>query len=92
MKGSRNMTVTYPTSVPRVAPERVTNSRVTNSYASAALAFSMVGAVVLSVILAIAALCQVKNPGEGRGQAIAGLAVSAGWIVLLFALARAHVI
>jgi hypothetical protein len=87
MKGSRNMTVTYPTSVPRVAPERVTNS-----YASAALAFSMVGAVVSSVILAIAALCQVKNPGEGRGQAIAGLAVSAGWIVLLFALARAHVI
>ncbi len=72
-QGSRNVTVTYPTSVPRVAPERATNSN-----ASAALAFSMLGAVVLSVILAIAALCEVKNP--------------AGWSILLFALARAQVI
>lgn len=81
------MTVTYPTSVPRLAPERATNS-----YASASLAFRMLEAVILSAIPAVAALCQVKNPGEGRGQAIAGLAVSAGWIVLLFALARARLI
>jgi hypothetical protein len=52
----------------------------------------MLDAVILSAILAVVALRQVKNSGEGRGQAIAGLAVSAGWIVLLFALARARLI
>jgi hypothetical protein len=64
----------------------------TNAYASAAFAFSLVGAVGLSVICAIAALFQIKTAQEGRGLAIAGLIVSAGWIALFFALAHSHVI
>jgi hypothetical protein len=44
----------------------------------------------LSVICAIAALCQIKIAKEGRGLAIAALVVSVGWIALFFALAHAH--
>jgi hypothetical protein len=64
----------------------------TNAYASGAFGFSLVGAVGLSVICAIAALCQIKTAREGRGLAIAGLVASAGWIALFFALAHSHVI
>ncbi|ETW25613.1 hypothetical protein [Mycobacterium gastri] len=81
------MTTTRPLSVAGAAPEHATNV-----YASAAFAFSVVGALVLSVVCAITALVQIKNPDEGRGLAIAALATSAGWVALLFALARAHVI
>lgn len=63
-----------------------------NMYASAAFAFAVGGAVVLSVICAIAALAQVKTSGEGRGEAIAGLAISAGWIALFLTLAHWHLI
>ncbi|OBJ50756.1 hypothetical protein [Mycobacterium sp. 1423905.2] len=63
-----------------------------NAYASAALAFGMVGAVVLSVICAIAALSQIKGWEEGRGEALAGLGVSAAWVVMVVSLAHAHVI
>jgi len=45
----------------------------TNAYASGAFGFSLVGAVGLSVICAIAALCQIKTAQDGRGLAIAGL-------------------
>jgi hypothetical protein len=80
--------MTYqPTSVAQAAAASSSNAS-----ASAAFAFSVVGAVGLSVICAIAALCQVKTLQEGRGLAIAGLVVSAGWIALFFALAHAHVI
>ncbi|KZS80376.1 hypothetical protein A4G29_11675 [Mycobacterium kansasii] len=81
------MTTTRPLSVASTAPERATNG-----YASAAFAFSVVGALVLSVVCAITALVQIKNPDEGRGLAIAGLAISAAWVALLSALAHAHVI
>ncbi|KAA1251119.1 hypothetical protein F0Q45_05960 [Mycobacterium simiae] len=63
-----------------------------NMYASASFAFAVGGAVVLSVICAIAALAQVKERGEGRGEAIAGLAISAGWVALVLALAHWRVI
>jgi hypothetical protein len=43
-------------SVTNTAPRRATNA-----YASAALAFGVVGAVVLSVICAVAALCEIEN-------------------------------
>ncbi|RFZ16620.1 hypothetical protein MML61_25570 [Mycobacterium marinum] len=66
--------------------------RETNVYASAALAFGMVGAVVLSVICAIAALADSKNSDQGRGEAIAGLVMSAGCVAVLFALAHWHVV
>ncbi|SOJ57792.1 hypothetical protein MSIMFB_05271 [Mycobacterium simulans] len=63
-----------------------------NVHARAALAFGIVGAVGLSVICAVAALCQVKSRDEGRGLAVAGLAISAVWIVVFFALARVHLV
>ncbi|ORB84510.1 hypothetical protein B1987_12685 [Mycobacterium kansasii] len=66
--------------------------RTTNMYAPAAFAFAVGGAVVLSVICAIAALAQVRATGEGRGEAIAGLVISAGWIALFAALTHWHVI
>ncbi|KZS66224.1 MAG: hypothetical protein K2X56_18420 [Mycobacterium pseudokansasii] len=66
--------------------------RESNMYAPAAFAFAVGGAVVLSVICAIAALAQGKATGEGRGEAIAGLVISAGWIVLFAALTHWHVI
>ncbi|BBX99316.1 hypothetical protein [Mycobacterium lacus] len=74
-------------SVANTAPQRATNA-----YALAALAFGVVGAVVLSVICAVAALCEIENRDEGRGLAVAGLLVSAGWIVVLSMLAGAHAI
>jgi hypothetical protein len=64
----------------------------TDNDASTPFAFTVVGAVGLSVICAIAALVQIRHANEGRGLAIAGLVVSAGWIGLYFALAHAHVI
>ncbi|GAB7142084.1 hypothetical protein [Mycobacterium riyadhense] len=63
-----------------------------NVHARAALAFGIVGAVGLSIICAVAALCQVKSRDEGRGLAVAGLAISAVWIVVFFALARVHLV
>ncbi len=81
-------TIAYqPKPVADAAPKRTTNI-----YAYAALAFSVVGSVGLSVICVIVALVQIKNEGEGRVHAIAGLVISAGWVVLLLALARAHAI
>ncbi|BDB45444.1 MULTISPECIES: hypothetical protein [Mycobacterium] len=62
----------------------------TNIYASTAFVFSMIGAVGLSVICAITALVQIKNPGEGRGQAVAGLLISAAWVAALSVLVWRH--
>lgn len=62
----------------------------TNTYARAALAFGIVGAVGLSIILGITALVQKESRDEGRGIAIAALAISGVWITLFFALTRWH--
>jgi len=77
---------------PSTSTSQAVGVRPTDSYASGPVALSVIGAVGLSVICAIAALVQIKNAGEGRGLAIAGLVVSAGWIALFFALAHAHAI
>jgi hypothetical protein len=82
-------TIAYPTK--SLADAATTRDNI-NIYAYAAFAFSVVGSVALSVICAIAALALIKNEGEGRGQAIASLVISAGWVVLLLALHRAHAI
>ena len=80
------MTTTYPTeAVAGPIPEDSADV-----YAKAALAFGIVGAVWLSVILGIAALVQLDSQDKGRGLAIAGLAISGGWIALFFALTRWH--
>jgi hypothetical protein len=52
----------------------------------AALAFSIVGALVLGVMCAIAALTQAETRSEGRGEAAVALAISAGWVGLVVAL------
>lgn len=62
----------------------------TNTYARAALAFGIVGAVGLSIILGVTALVQKESRDEGRGVAIAALAISGVWIALFFALTRWH--
>ncbi|CAM4113314.1 hypothetical protein MB901379_04580 [Mycobacterium basiliense] len=89
MKGTADMAATsyQPGAAAQAAP-----ARCTNVYAAAALAFGMVGAVVLSVICAIAALAQSRTSDDGRGEAIAGLVISAGWVSVLFVLTHWHVI
>ncbi|GFG65987.1 hypothetical protein MKUB_34770 [Mycobacterium kubicae] len=81
------MNATFEPTVVQTAPVRPGNA-----YASAALAFGLVGAVVLSVICAIAALSQIQGWEEGRGEALAGLGISVAWIVTVVSLAHAHVI
>lgn len=86
-EGDMRMTTTYQTgTVGRAVP-----ADSAHVYARAALAFGIVGAVWLSVILGIAALVQTDSQEKGRGLAIAGLAVSGVWIALFFALTRWHV-
>jgi uncharacterized protein DUF4190 len=62
-----------------------------NGAAIASLILGLFGfippAVVASVVLGIVALVQIRNrPQRGRGLAIAGLVLSAGWLVLWVAL------
>jgi hypothetical protein len=53
-----------------------------NGFAIASLVLSIVGGILLSVIFGIVALVQTRRSGQkGRGLAIAGLAVSALWLV-----------
>ena len=55
----------------------------TNGFAIAALVFGAIGGVVLSVIFGIVALTQIKKRGDkGRGMAVAGLALSAVWLLI----------
>src|ERR1700758_689309 len=58
-------------------------SRRTNGFAIASLILGILGGVLLSVIFGIIALTQIKGRGQaGRGMAIAGLVLSAAWIVV----------
>lgn len=52
----------------------------TGCYASAALVFSVIGAVLLGVFCAIAALRQPETHPHGRREAIAALVISAAWV------------
>ena len=67
----------YPTPGPYAAPVRSTNS-----FAIVSFVLSFFGIVGLSVIFAIVALCQIQTRYQGRGLAIAGLAISAAWAVI----------
>jgi hypothetical protein len=59
----------------------------TNGFAIASFVLGLVGVVLLSVIFGIIALRQIpRRRQRGRGLAIAGLAVSGGWVVLLVSL------
>nr|WP_156770795.1 hypothetical protein [Mycobacterium gordonae] len=60
----------------------------TSCYASAALVFSVVGAVLLGVFCAIAALTQPETHPRGRREAIAALVISAAWVVVTVAVMR----
>lgn len=54
-----------------------------NGLAIASVVLSFVGAILFSITFGIIALVQTRRSGQqGRGLAIAGLAISAGWIVL----------
>jgi hypothetical protein len=76
-----------PGAVADAAPEPATSC-----YASAALVFSVVGAVLLGVFCAIAALRQPETHPHGRREAIAALVISAvwvaGWVVVAVAVMR----
>ncbi|MGW0436369.1 DUF4190 domain-containing protein [Micromonospora sp. NPDC003197] len=62
-----------------------------NGFAVASLILGIIGGLVLSVVFGIVALVQIRRrPYRGKGLAIAGLAVSASW-VLLFALFAAAI-
>jgi hypothetical protein len=56
----------------------------TNGFAIAAFVLGLLGVVLLSVIFGIIALRQIpRRMQRGRGLAIAGLAISGGWVVLM---------
>lgn len=70
---------------PGVSPYGVPSaSPGTNPWAVAAFVLSVIGGVPFSVICAVVALRQLKRrPQDGRRLAVAGLAISAGWSVLI---------
>jgi hypothetical protein len=55
----------------------------TNWWAIVALVFGILGGVLISVICGVVGLNKAKQGQGGRGMAIAGLVLSALWIVLL---------
>ncbi len=56
----------------------------TSGFAVASLVCGIVGGILLSVIFGIIALGKTKPGGQrGRGMAVGGLALSAGWAVLI---------
>jgi hypothetical protein len=60
----------------------------TSGWAIASFVLGLVGGVVLSPIFGVVALRRIKRLGQrGRGLAIAGLALSGAWIVLIVAAA-----
>jgi Domain of unknown function (DUF4190)/Septum formation len=62
-----------------------------NGFAVAAFVLGAIGGTILSVVLAIIALRQIKNTGQrGRGLAIAGLAFSVIWGAALAAFLLLH--
>src|SRR5207249_771950 len=55
-----------------------------NGFAIASLIFGVIGGCFLSVIFGVVALNQIKKRGQrGRGLAIAGLVLSAIWVVVV---------
>lgn len=68
------------------APQPYPPKRSTNGFAIASLILGIFGIVVLSVIFGIVALAQTKGGRQaGRGMAIAGLALSGAWTLLIIA-------
>jgi hypothetical protein len=69
----------YP-ATPNLDPPRRTG---TNGFAIASLVVGSIGGVLLSVIFGIVALTQIRRyPQDGRGLAIAGLALSGAWVAV----------
>jgi Septum formation/Domain of unknown function (DUF4190) len=63
------------------------SKRGTDGFAIAALIFSIIGGVLLSVVFGIVALTRIRRSGRrGRGLAIAALVISALWVIALGAL------
>jgi Domain of unknown function (DUF4190)/Septum formation len=55
-----------------------------NGFAIASLVFGICGGILLAIIFGIVALVQIKRRGQrGKGLAIAGLSLSAVWLVLI---------
>ncbi|MGH3858123.1 septum formation family protein [Actinokineospora sp.] len=58
----------------------------TNGFAIAALVFGILGGIPLSVIFGIVALVKIRKTGQsGKGLAIAGLALSGVWLLMIVA-------
>jgi hypothetical protein len=56
----------------------------TSGFAIASLIFGILGGVLFSVVFGIVALVQIRKRGQtGRGLAIAGLAISACWVLVI---------
>lgn len=56
----------------------------TNGFAIAALIFGIIGGILLSVIFGIVALVKIRKTGQsGKGLAIAGLALSGVWLLVI---------
>jgi hypothetical protein len=57
-----------------------------NGFAIAGFVLGLIGGVVLSVILSIIGLTQIPRRGQrGKGLAIAGLALSGAWVLIIVA-------
>lgn len=69
-----------PPAAPPLAPPKKPG---TNGFAIASLVFGLLGGILFAVIFGILALVQIRRqPQAGKGAAIAGLAISAAWVVL----------
>jgi len=67
-------------------PQQPAQPAGTNGWAVASLIFGIIGGVLLSVIFGIVALVQIPKRGQkGKGLAVAGLVLSALWVVGLAA-------
>lgn len=67
-------------------------NRKTNGFAIASLVFGIIGGVILSVIFGIIALVQINKRGQrGKGLAIAGLVLSAVWLLIIILIVAAAV-
>ncbi|MCW6006144.1 septum formation family protein [Micromonospora sp. CPCC 205371] len=68
-----------PNAMPHAPPQKPG----TNGFAVAALVFGLLGGFLLSVIFGVVALMQIsRRPQAGKGAAIAGMAISAAWVVV----------